>query len=399
MEEKKFFRKVLSNGLTVIFEKRDSGVVSLAFATRFGSINEIPEEKGIAHFIEHMLYKGTNRRNAKQISQEIEKKGGVLNGFTSEQLTVYWCKMPSRHLHVALDVLSDMIKNPLFDENEMEKERKVIFEEMKLYRDNPHLHVHDKILSCLYKGTLGLKIIGSEKTLNSMNRETLKNKFREVYTTNNLILCVVGDANFDVLCDFAEKNFKKTSSKINEPKVLLTNKEETEKRKGIDQASFIFAYHVPNAQDAKCYSGQVLGALMAEGMSSRLFQEIREKRNLAYSVKGGSDIDKDFGYNAIYVGTSKENVGKVKKLIIEEFKKIKDLKEDELNEVKEQLMGNHKISKEDSQGQMLELLSYEIVGKVHQAYSYEQNIKDVKLADVKKLANLKNYSSFSLVPA
>lgn len=167
----KFYRKKLRNGMIVLFEKRSGGVVSVAFATRFGSINEEPKEKGIAHFIEHMLYKGTPLRNAKQISEEIEKKGGVLNGFTGEQITAFWCKMPSKHLNVALNVLGDMIKNPLFDEKEIEKERKVIFEEMKLYRDTPSLHVHDKILSHLYKGTLSMPPIGTEKTLNNIDRK------------------------------------------------------------------------------------------------------------------------------------------------------------------------------------------------------------------------------------
>src|SRR3989344_2995410 len=126
-----FYRKVLSNGMTVILEKRNLPIVSVAFAVRNGGINEKEEEKGISHFIEHMLYKGTPSRNAKRIGEEIEKNGGELNGFTSEEITAYWCKMPSKHLDIALNVLSDMVQNPLFDEKELEKERLVIFEEIK----------------------------------------------------------------------------------------------------------------------------------------------------------------------------------------------------------------------------------------------------------------------------
>jgi len=133
----KFFRKVLKNGMTVLFEKRDIPVVSVAFAVRNGGVNESTNEKGISHFIEHMLYKGTPTRNAKKIAEEIERNGGDLNGFTAETITAYWCKMPSKHLDIALEVLSDMVKNSLFDEKEMEKERKVIFEEIKKYHDNP----------------------------------------------------------------------------------------------------------------------------------------------------------------------------------------------------------------------------------------------------------------------
>lgn len=395
----RFYRKKLKNGMVVLFEKRGGGVVSAAFATRFGSINENPGEKGIAHFIEHMLYKGTPMRNAKQISEEIEKRGGILNGFTGEQVTAFWCKIPSRHLMVALNVLSDMIKNPLFDKKEVEKERKVIFEEMKLYKDSPSLHAHDKILSCLYKGTLGMPPIGTKKTLNTINRKKLKRKFRQVYSTNNLTLCIVGDANFNEICNFSEKSFKKTRFEIPKKKIILHNRQSTEKRKGIDQANLIFAYHVPNAGKKEHYAAQLLNILMAGGMSSRLFEEIREKRNLAYVVKGSCNADKDFGFNSIYIGTKKENAEIVKEIIIKEFKKIKSLGLKEFNETKEQLIGNNKISKEDSSGQMVELLYCENFGNVKEAYEYEKKVKEIKIEDVKKLANFKKYSFFALIPA
>ncbi len=396
----KFYRKVLGNGMTVLFEQRKGcGVVSIAFATRYGSINENPREKGIAHFIEHMLYKGTPTRNAKQISEAIEKKGGILNGFTSEQITAYWCKIPSRHLSIALGVLGDMVKNPLFDEKEIEKERKVILEEMKMCKDAPHIYANDKILSCLYSGTLGMRIIGTEQTIGAMDRIMLNKKFREAYATNNLILCVVGEADFEELCAFAARNFQKTRSSVPRQKITLRNCRKSEKRRGIAQANFVFAHHTPTASEKKCYAAQVLCTIMAEGMSSRLFQEIREKRNLAYAVKGSCNTDKDFGYLSIYIGTSKDNLSKVIKLILEEFKKMKNLGQKEFHEAKEHLIGNNKINKEDSQGQMLELLSYEILGRAKDSYRYENLIRRVKLADVKKLARFRNYSYFSLVPA
>lgn len=398
MANPKFFRRVLKNGMTILFEKRNSGIVSVAFATRYGGINENLNEKGIAHFIEHMLYKGTRTRDAKKISEEIEKRGGVMNGFTSEEITAYWCKMPSNHLNTALEVLSDMIKNPLFDKKEMKKEKKVIFEEIKMCKDTPHLHASEEIMSCLYKGTLGLRLIGNEKTLSPVNRKILVKKFRQVYTTNNLILCVIGDANFEEICNFAEKNFPKTISELPEQDIIAINKTFIEKRKGIDQANIIFAYHVPSALKKENYAAQILSALMAEGMSSKLFQEIREKKNLAYAIKGSCDVGRDFGHNTIFIGTSKENVEKVKKIILEEFAKIKKLNQKELKEVKEQLIGNNKIAKEDSQSQMLDLLGYEILGKASEAYEFEEKISAVKLDEVKKLANFKKYSFFALVP-
>ena len=397
--KKQFYRKVLKNGMTIVFEKRDVPVVSVAFAVRYGGINEDVSEKGIAHFIEHMFYKGTPKRDARKIAEEIERKGGELNGFTSEVITAYWCKMPSKHLDVALDVLGDMVKNPKFDEKELEKERKVIFEEIKMLRDNPRTHVFDEIQKSLYAGTMGMSLIGTYETMGKINREKIVKKFKDVYTPNNLILCVVGDAKFEEVVKFVEKNFGKEKGEIPKQEFDLKNESKIEKRKGIDQANLVFAYHVPLANDKKSDAAKVLATLMAGGMSSRLFSEIREKRNLAYAVKGDSIITKDFAYNFIYVGTMKENVEQVKKLILEEFEKVaKNLSEKELKEVKEQLIGNFHISMEDSQTQMANLLFYEFEGNAKDFYDFEKKIRKVKLEDVKKLAKLKNYSFFALVP-
>ncbi len=394
-----FERKVLKNGMTIIFEKRDVPVVSVAFAVRYGGINEDVSEKGIAHFIEHMLYKGTPKRNTKKIAEEIERKGGELNGFTSDLVTAYWCKMPSKHLDVALDVLGDIVRNPKFDEKELEKERKVIFEEIKMIHDNPLRYVFDEIQKSLYDGTMGVSLIGTYETMGKIDRNKMMKKFKEIYTPNNLVLCVVGDADFNEVVKFAEKNFGNEKNKIPTQKFNTKNESRIEKRKGIDQANLVFAYHVPLSKDKKSDAAKVLSTLMAEGMSSRLFSEIREKRNLIYKIIGSSEVTKDFAYNFVYFGTSKENVEKVKKLILEEFEKVaKNLDEKELKEVKEQLIGNYHISMEDSQTQMANLLYYEIEGNAKSFYDFEKKIKAVKLEDVKKLANLKNYSFFALVP-
>ncbi|MBR9701444.1 insulinase family protein [Candidatus Pacearchaeota archaeon] len=396
-----FKRKVLSNGMTIIFEKRDVPVVSVAFAVRAGGINESMEEKGISHFIEHMLYKGTPTRNSKQLTGEIEKNGGVLNGFTSDLITAYWCKMPSEQLGVALDVLGDMIKNPLFDEKELEKERKVIFEEIKMRRDRPNIHVFDEIQKALYDGALSVDLIGTHETMKAIDRKKMVAKFEEIYHPNNMILCVIGDVDFEEVVKFVEKNFGDKKGLVPTQKFDLKNETKIEKRKGLDQANLVFAYHVPLAGDKKSYPASILSPLMAEGLSSRLFAEIREKRNLAYAVSGGSDITKDFGYNFVYVGTMKENVEKVKELILKEFEKVADgLDEEELDQIKKQMVGQYKIGMEDSQNQMVRLLFHEIDGDAKEYYEFEKNIKAVKLEDVKELAKKvgEKYSFFALVP-
>jgi predicted Zn-dependent peptidase len=397
-----FKKKVLKNGLTILYEKRDLPVVSVAFAVRSGGINESLEEKGISHFIEHMLYKGTPSRNAKQIAEQIEKNGGELNGFTSEEITGYWCKMPSEKLSFGLEVLGDMIKNPLFDEGEMEKERKVIFEEIKMRKDNPQIHVFDKIHSFLYTGTLGQDLIGTEKTMNSITREMILEKFSKVYRPHNMILGVVGNADFNEVVRFAESNFYGKEGEIPERKFGLKNEIKLEQRSGIDQANLVFAYHVPFSSQRGSFVARVLSAITAEGMSSRLFSEIREKKNLAYSIKGGSDINKRFAYNFIYAGAMKENITKIRKLILEEFKKVsKELDEKELSEIKQQILGHYKISMEDSQNQLIELIASEVHGKAEDFYEFEEGIKKVNIGEVKKMAaKVKegNYSFFALVP-
>jgi len=400
---KNFKKKILKNGMTVLFEKRDFPVVSVAFAVRQGGINEAAEEKGISHYIEHMLYKGTKKRTSDQIAGEIEKNGGEMNGFTGETMTAFFCKMPSKHLGIALDVLGDVVRNAVFDKKELDKERKVIFEEIKMRRDMPPYYLGDKIQGFLYEAPLGLDLIGTEKTMNLITREKIVAKFKEVYQPHNMVLAVVGNVNFEEIVRFAEKNFKFGKGKLKEFKVKKKNYFKIEKRKGIDQANLMLAFHSPLAGDSKNYAAKVLSALMGRGLSSRLIREIRDKRNLVYSIGSHCEITWDYGYTAIYAGTPKEKVEEVKKLILEEFEKVANsLDEKELDQVKEQLVGNYHIGVEDSQVQLLDLLHYEIDNRnVKGLYEYEKNIRKVQLKEVKELASRVkegNYSFLALVP-
>lgn len=385
--------------MTIIFEKRNLPVVSVAFAVRYGGINESAGERGIAHFIEHLLYKGTKNRTHKEISEAIEKNGGILNGFTEETITAFWCKMPSNKLKIALNVLGDMVRNPLFDEKEMNKERHVIFEEMKIYHDSPRHYVLDKIQSHLYEPPLGITLIGTQKTLNSVTREKMVKKFENVYNPKKMVLCVVGKANIKDLVNFCEKNFGNKKGKVQRLKIKEHNKITTEKRKGIDQANLVLAFHAPLSKDKRVYAAKVLMNLMANGLSSRLFREIREKRNMAYSVSGDVVSNRHFSYCYVYAGVMKENVEKVKKLILDEFEKVsKELTAKEFSQSKEQLIGNYKISMEGSDTQMVQLLLSEVDDGFKEFYEFEKNIKTVKISDVKKLAKIKKYSFFALVP-
>lgn len=399
-----FKKKVLKNGVTVLFEKRDVPVVSVGVAVRFGGIHETLENRGVAHFIEHMLFKGSKKYpSAKLVAEAIERRGGDLNGFTDDEITAYICKMPSQHVNVALDVLCDAVKNPLFKSEEVEKERQVIFEEMKLNKDMPTRHVFKEIEKTLFEEPFGhgSMNLGTVETLNKMDAKFLKKEFAKVYTPNNLVVCIVGNADFNEIVKFVEGNFDKSSSKINEPILKIKNEEKIEKRPNLEQANLVLAYHVPVEGDKLSVASKVLISILGEGMSSRLFSEIREKRNLAYSVKGGYTIKKDLAYCYVYAGVSGENVEKVKELILKEFEKVSEsLESDELEAVKEQIVGNYYISMEDSFEQMANLLYSEMNSDGSSFYDFEKNVREVKLEDVKSLAKKasENFSFFALVP-
>ncbi|MFW6233073.1 MAG: M16 family metallopeptidase [Nanoarchaeota archaeon] len=398
---KNFQKKILNNGITVLFEKRDLPVVSVGFGFKYGSMYESLNEKGIAHFIEHMIFKGTSNLSSEQISKLIEKNGGVFNAFTCENLTFYHFKIPSDQIKTGLNVFLDILKNPLFSQDEIEKERNIIFEEIKLHQDNPLNHVFHEIQKCLYNGTLEIGTLGTKKSVGSLNKKELFKRFEEAYTPDNMILCVVGDADFNEIVEFAEKNFSKKENNISKKEFSEINKEKTEKRKGLEQTNIVFAYHVPKANEKNSYASKLLNTITAHGMSSRLFIEIREKRNLAYAIKGGNETNKDFAYNLIYIGTIKEKINEVKKIILNEFKDISEnLSQKELDEAKKQLIGNYKISLEDSDDQMVNLLLEEINGNAENFYDFEKNINNVKLEEIKNLAKKasEKYSFFVLEP-
>jgi len=396
----KLLKKKLKNGITIVMEKRELPVVSVSISNPFGGAFEKSEEKGIAHFIEHLVFTGTKTRTHEDISREIEKKGGILNAFTANEVTSFWFKLPSEHLFSGLDIIVDIIKNPKFDEKKFEKEKKVIIEEIKMYHDMPQKHVFDKIEENLYEKPFGEGIIGSEKTISSMDRDFVFDYYREHYSPENYVVTIVGNADFDEICKYIEKQFELGKKKLNEIEIRKRNRESVEERAGIDQAHFVFAVHAPLANEFEHYVLEVLDAYLASGMSSKLFLKIREEKGLAYAVRSSLNTERNYSYYSIYVGTTKDKVDEVKKDILDEFKAIEKMSEKNLKEAKEQLIGLKRLAREDSSGVMNELMFAEIQGDVEDYYNYEKKVKKVKLSDVKKLARelIRKYSSAAIVP-
>src|SRR3989338_6905960 len=186
-----FYRKKLSNGLTVLFEKRKLPIINTALGYRYGSGYEPAEYKGIAHYIEHCLFQGTKDKDSKQISTLIEGRGGIINAFTSDEATVYLNKIPSKYLGLSVNILKEMVSSPAFDKDKLEKEKAVVLEEAKMYHDTPDQYVVDGIKSYLFGGSFGMEAVGNEKTISGFSRESIQ-KFFPYY--NNPILSVVGNA-------------------------------------------------------------------------------------------------------------------------------------------------------------------------------------------------------------
>jgi len=373
MKEPDFYRKKLDNGITVIFEKRDIPLVTVASSVKFGAQYEGVKNKGISHFIEHLVFKGTKNRAVDEIPKEIEGRGGVINAFTAEEITCFWNKMPSKYFEVGADISRDLVLNPLFEKTALERERKVILEEIKMYHDNPSTYVLEKLKEMLYKSPFNMSIAGTGESVKGLSREKVIELFNSIYTTNNMIFSVVGNTDWDHVLKEAKK-FPKVSRKIKDIPIVKKNGEAIEKRKGIDQAHLVFGFHMPLMGDKNKHAAEIFDNILGSGMSSRLFQEVREKKGLCYAIKSNLEQSKDYAYEMIYSGTTKDKVSEIRKIILKEIKKLGDLKKSDFEEVKERLIGLRQISKEKSDLTMIELLQEEIGGDAENYYKYERTL-------------------------
>lgn len=394
-----FNKRVLENGLTILHEKRDVPVTTLLLGVGYGARYETAEEKGIAHFIEHLCFKGTEKRNAKQIAEEIENVGGVLNAFTSEEVTAYHAKFPSEHLEKIGEVIFDIFFNPIFPDDEVKREAGVICEEIKMYYDNPRAHTIEMIKSNLYEGSFGMFIGGTEEIVKGLTKEKLLEKHRQIYVPKNSVLIVVGNNNFEDVVALAEKFVvEREGVEINKPKILLKHEERIEIRENLQQANLALGFHFPKANDRERYSAEVFSNILGGGMSSKLFTEVREKRGLVYGVKSEIDLGLDYSYLFIWAGTDPSKVEEVKKVAFEEFQKMGNLTEEELEIAKQRILGSQKVVSESSDEVTRELLAAWSYGDAEEFYNYEKNISEVTLEDIKDLAKETKYSFYSLGP-
>ncbi len=388
--------------MTVLFEKRDLPVVSVSISNRFGAAYESSTLKGIAHVIEHSVFMGTKTRSHEQISSEIEKRGGILNAFTSHEITSFWFKLPSEHLFTGLTILSDLLLHPLFNEKKFEKEKRVIIEEIKMYHDDPARSAQDLILENLYTKPFGQGIAGDARTVSSLTRDFTYDYFKGVYSPEHYIVTVVGNANFAKICAFLEDTFKLEKHKPLSFSVTKKNGTTIEKRKGIDQAHFVFAVHAPLPGERACYALELLDAYLASGMSSQLFLKIREEKGLAYTIQSALNAEKNYSFYSLYTGTTAKAIPLIQKIILEELSKLQHMTSLQLDESKERLIGLAHLSKEESTKVMMDLLFTEYATKAEDYYARERILSSITLSEVRALAkslSLSSFSTVSIIPA
>lgn len=393
-----FNKQKLENGLNVLCEKRESDISTIMFAVSYGAMYEKKEEKGIAHFIEHLCFKGTEKRNTKEIAKTLERYGGELNAFTHEEMTAYHVKIPNEYLEIAIDVLSDVFFNPIFPEEEIEKERNVILEEIKMYYDNPRAHCYEKIKESLYEEPYGLFTAGDKESLLSLDRDYLLKKHREVYCPDNSVLCVVGNNSFEEVISLAKKYalVKREGKKQEKIQVNKRKLSGSEKRNNLFQANLCLGIHFPILSDKLRYAAELFNNILGVGMSSKLFSEVREKKGLVYGVKSELDLGRNYGYMVMWAGCDKNNIEEVVKICKREFENMRNLTEKELEDAKIQLLGSRKVHGAGTNEVAVNLVMEEFNSDAKNYYEYEKKVNEVSLEDIQKLCLDNDFATFSL---
>lgn len=368
LKEIDFVKKTtLENGLKVVTEQVESvKSVSVGIWVKTGSRNETEKQAGVTHFLEHMLFKGTETRSSYDIALSMEAVGGYLNAFTSSEYTCYYSRCLNTQLELALDVLSDMVLHPSFPEDEIEKEKKVVIEEMKMYRDSPDDYLFEEFSNQIFKGhPLGRPVIGFEETVSNFERQDLYDYMKNRYQPSNLLVAVAGNVTHDKVIKLVERYFGEVPPRNGtEEEVPLTPYEVQENTftKAIEQTHLILGRRGLDFDHEDKYRLLLANTVLGGGMSSRLHQNVREKFGYCYSINSFNQSYRDTGLFGVYVGTDKDYVKHVRQLIVNELQKIQQdpVPEKELSEAKAQLKGKLMLSLESMSSRMSRLAKSEL---------------------------------------
>ncbi|MDD4178509.1 MAG: pitrilysin family protein [Candidatus Margulisbacteria bacterium] len=348
---------VLPNGIKLITEEIPTmRSVAVGILVGVGSGSETPQEAGISHYIEHMMFKGTKKRTAFEIAHALDSVGGKMNAYTSKEVTMYYAIVLDKHIDIAIDVLCDMLRGSLFDPKEMETEKGVILEEIKMYEDTPDELIHDYFAEQILCGhPLGAPTIGSAETVKAVKRENIVNYMKKFYSPKNITISLAGaipdHVEAHLLRYFEDFEGKEVSQEQPQPKIKGSI---TLKKKKTEQVHLCLGVKGHSQLDEDRYAFSILENILGGSMSSRLFQEVREKRGLAYSIYATTSPFRHFGIAYTYAGTSKENLKTVVDIILDQYSKIKKegLTTAEITKAKEYFKGTTVLGLESSASRM-----------------------------------------------
>ncbi len=392
-QERPIRKTILENGLTIITERMSHvRSASVGIWVRSGSRHESAPLNGISHFIEHTLFKGTRNRTSREIAVESDAIGGHVDAFTSREVASYYVKVLDEHLPRAFDLLGDLVTAPLFDSTELDRERNVVLEEIKMVEDAPDDLVHETFVSNFWPDhPLGRSILGTSDTLATFDHERVAKYFDDIYTPRNLVVAGAGNLDHD---SFVEMVSRHLGGMLDRPCELSVSVPSSDPcriilPKDLEQAHLVLGARCPSMVSEDRYTVHVLNVILGGGMSSRLFQTIREEHGLAYSVYSGVNAYTDAGYLAVYAATSPDQITEVIRLSMEEFNKLETehVPESELQRAKDQLKVSIMLSLESTSARMSNLARQEIFfGRQFTLDEILDRIERVSVEDVQRIA-------------
>ena len=388
-------KKSLKNNLKVLFQKSPGALsVSVGLWVKIGSRHENDEERGYTHFLEHMVFKGTEKRSSKMIAAEIERVGGFMNAATSREYTYFYVTVMKSEIELAIDILSDMVTKPLLSENDIKNESGVVLEEMKGYEDDPEEFLHDFYYKNLMpNSSLGLDIIGNKKSISNINSEKIKKYYNKYYNPSNMVLSISGDYETSYVFDLSEKylgDFQREATTILRESIVPKNLNKFYEKRKLEQVNFVIGSDGITKDLTQNISMSLFNTIFGSSMSSRLFQKIREDKGLCYSINSFSSSYSDCGIFSISCGTSKKNFETSIESILEEIKLMLEngITENELKDAKSNQKGSMSISYEQPDNKMTDISIQEIYYNTY--YSLEERMKmidNITLADINHLIN------------
>ena len=386
-------KHICQNGVRVVLENIPT-VRSVAIGVWIGtgSRDENIKNNGISHFLEHMFFKGTETRSAREIAESFDSIGGQVNAFTSKEYTCYYAKVLDTHADFALEVLADMFFNSTFVTDELNKEKNVVYEEIKMYEDTPDDIVHDLLSKAIYENhPLGFPILGTEETLATFNSETLKQYVHNMYTPENVVISIAGNIS-EPFINKVEQYFGSYAGgnreEINQKPTFHANR--ISRKKDTEQAHLCIGFDgLPVGHD-DMYNLIVLNNVLGGSMSSRLFQDVREQKGLAYSVFSYHSAFQDSGIVTLYGGTGAKQLDELFDTMQETLKKLKQegITEKELNNSKEQLKGSLMLSLESTNSRMSRNGKNELLLRRHR--SLDEILEQIDTVSMQKVNNLAN---------